>query len=77
MILLSELKCKQFINDVVTLFSDSQATTQWIKCTSPSNKLWHMNLRFHFVRDFHGENVIKLDYIKNEVLTADFFLIKL
>ncbi|GBM00058.1 Retrovirus-related Pol polyprotein from transposon TNT 1-94 [Araneus ventricosus] len=70
--LLSELKCKQFINSTVILNSDSQAAIQWIKGTRSSNKSRHMNLRFHVVKDLLEDNVIELKYIQTELLIADF-----
>ncbi|GBN13319.1 Retrovirus-related Pol polyprotein from transposon TNT 1-94 [Araneus ventricosus] len=70
--LLSELKCKQFINSTVILNSDSQAAIQWIKGIRSSNKSRHMNLRFHFVKDLSEDNVIELKYIQTELLIADF-----
>jgi hypothetical protein len=70
--LLSELNCKQFMDDAVTLNSDSQAAIQWIKCARSSNKSRHMNLRFHFVKDLLIENVIKLEYVQTEYILADF-----
>nr|GBN20086.1 Retrovirus-related Pol polyprotein from transposon TNT 1-94 [Araneus ventricosus] len=70
--LLSELKCKQFINSTVILNSDSQAAIQWIQGTRSSNKSRHMNLRFHFVKDLLEDNVIELKYIQTELLIADF-----
>ncbi|GFW84383.1 retrovirus-related Pol polyprotein from transposon TNT 1-94 [Trichonephila clavipes] len=70
--LLTELKCEQFINNAVTLNSDSQAAIQWIKGTRSSNKSRHMNLRFHFIKDLIDDIVIKLEYIQTEFLTVDF-----
>ncbi|GFV40624.1 retrovirus-related Pol polyprotein from transposon RE2 [Trichonephila clavipes] len=58
--LLTELKCEPFINNAVTLNSDSQAAVQLIKGTSSSNKSRHMNLRFHFLKDLIEDIVIKL-----------------
>ncbi|GFY15399.1 retrovirus-related Pol polyprotein from transposon TNT 1-94 [Trichonephila clavipes] len=70
--LLTELKCEQFINNAVTLNSDSQAAIQWIKGTRSSNKSRHMNLRFHFIKDLIEDTVIKLEYVQTEFLIADF-----
>ncbi|GFW65571.1 retrovirus-related Pol polyprotein from transposon TNT 1-94 [Trichonephila clavipes] len=70
--LLTELKCEQFINNTVTLNSDSQAAIQWIKSTRSSNKSRHMNLRFHFIKDLIEDTVIKLEYVQTEFLIADF-----
>ncbi|GFT94649.1 retrovirus-related Pol polyprotein from transposon TNT 1-94 [Trichonephila clavipes] len=70
--LLTELKCEQFINNAVTLNSDSQAAIQWIKDTRSSNKSRHMNLRFHFIKDLIEDTVIKLEYVQTEFLIADF-----
>ncbi|GBN82325.1 Retrovirus-related Pol polyprotein from transposon TNT 1-94 [Araneus ventricosus] len=70
--LLSELKCKQFINFTVILNTDSQAAIQWIKGTRSSNKSRRMNLCFHFVKDLLEHNVIELKYIQTELLIADF-----
>ncbi|GFW98417.1 retrovirus-related Pol polyprotein from transposon TNT 1-94 [Trichonephila clavipes] len=70
--LLTELKCEQFLNNAVTLNSDSQAAIQWIKGTRSSNKSRHMNLRFHFIKDLIEDTVIKLEYVQTEFLIADF-----
>ncbi|GFW48110.1 retrovirus-related Pol polyprotein from transposon TNT 1-94 [Trichonephila clavipes] len=70
--LLTELKCEQFINNAVTLNSDSQAAIQWIKGSRSSNKSRHMNLRFHFIKDLIEDTVIKLEYVQTEFLIADF-----
>ncbi|GFU59006.1 retrovirus-related Pol polyprotein from transposon TNT 1-94 [Trichonephila clavipes] len=70
--LLTELKCEQFINNAVTLNSDSQAAIQWIKGTRSSNKSRHMNLRFHFIKDLIEYTVIKLEYVQTKFLIADF-----
>ncbi|GFV30547.1 retrovirus-related Pol polyprotein from transposon TNT 1-94 [Trichonephila clavipes] len=70
--LLTELKCEQFINNAVTLNSDSQAAIQWIKGTRSSNKSRHMNLRFHFIKDLIEDTVIQLEYVQTEFLIADF-----
>ncbi|GFU75937.1 retrovirus-related Pol polyprotein from transposon RE2 [Trichonephila clavipes] len=64
--LLTELKCEQFINNAVTLNSDSQAAIQWIKGTRSSNKSRHMNLRFHFIKDLIEDTVIKLEYVQTD-----------
>ncbi|GFT67944.1 retrovirus-related Pol polyprotein from transposon RE2 [Trichonephila clavipes] len=70
--LLTELKCEKFINNAVTLNSDSQAAIQWIKGTRSSNKSRHMNLRFHFIKDLIEDTVIKLEYVQTEFLISDF-----
>ncbi|KAL2241729.1 UNVERIFIED_CONTAM: Retrovirus-related Pol polyprotein from transposon TNT 1-94 [Sesamum indicum] len=60
-----------FSKEKLVVFSDSQSSIQLCKNPVFHDRTKHIDVRFHFIRDIVGKDVIKLEKIKTEENPAD------
>ncbi|KAL2248429.1 UNVERIFIED_CONTAM: Retrovirus-related Pol polyprotein from transposon TNT 1-94 [Sesamum indicum] len=60
-----------FSKEKLVVFSDSQSSIQLCKNSVFHDRTKHIDVRFHFIRDIVGKDVIKLEKIKTEENPAD------
>lgn len=70
--MLTELDCKKYINEPVTIYTDSQASIDWLNNGKSSSKTRHVNLKFHFVRDMIEDKKLKTVYNNTNDNISDF-----
>ena len=60
-----------FLKSKGTIFSDSQSSIELCKNYVFHDRTKHIDVRFHFIRDIVGRDVIKLEKISSEENPAD------
>ncbi|KAK4409816.1 Retrovirus-related Pol polyprotein from transposon TNT 1-94 [Sesamum angolense] len=60
-----------FLNKKVTIFSDSQSSIQLCKNPVFHDRTKHIDVRYHFIRDIVGKEIINLEKINSENNPAD------
>ncbi|KAL0319279.1 UNVERIFIED_CONTAM: Retrovirus-related Pol polyprotein from transposon TNT 1-94 [Sesamum angustifolium] len=62
-----------FLNKKVTIFSDSQSSIQLCKNPVFHDRTKHIDVRYHFIRDIVGKEIINLEKINSDNNPADGF----
>ncbi|KAL0296697.1 UNVERIFIED_CONTAM: Retrovirus-related Pol polyprotein from transposon TNT 1-94 [Sesamum radiatum] len=60
-----------FLNKKVTIFSDSQSSIQLCKNPVFHDRTKHIDVRYHFIRDIVGKEIINLEKINSDNNPAD------
>ncbi|KAL0294148.1 UNVERIFIED_CONTAM: Retrovirus-related Pol polyprotein from transposon TNT 1-94 [Sesamum radiatum] len=60
-----------FLKHKVTVFSDSQSSIQLCKNPVFHDRTKHIDVRYHFIRDIVGKDIINLEKIKSDENPAD------
>ncbi|UYV66604.1 hypothetical protein LAZ67_4002282 [Cordylochernes scorpioides] len=69
--LLEELGQNQLIDQPIEVNTDFQSLKNWIKNPMHSNRIRHINRKYHYIKDDFNDNIIALKYISSEDNPAD------
>ena len=61
------------ISKPVTIHEDNRTCIHIAKNPSAPRKTRHVDIRYHFIRDYHLEGLINIDYCKSRQMIADIF----
>lgn len=61
------IDCKQ----PIVIYEDNESVRKMIRGASKSNRTKHINVRYHFIRDFINDETISCEYCPTEEMTAD------
>lgn len=67
--LLEEIK--QPFKQPIVIFEDNESVRKIVKGTSKSNRTKHINVRYHFIRDYIKNGMVTCEYCPTEEMTAD------
>lgn len=67
--LLSEINF--VIHDKILIFEDNQSVTKMIISQNHSSRTKHVNVRYHFIKDYIERNIITIEYCETENMIAD------
>lgn len=71
--LLLELGIQEFIPQPITVRVDNQAAIFIASNQTTSERSKHIDIRYHFVRDYIEQKVVKLEYVSSKDNVADLF----
>lgn len=67
--LLKEIK--QNIKDLVIIYEDNQSCLKMVQNTNPNKRTKHIDVRYHFIKDYIKKGVISCQYCCSEEMIAD------